>query len=221
MPVFSDTFTAAVDVELSLHLPDTGTSWTLLWQSAIGTQAGINSTSDNLGQSGAANGGAIYTADATYPSADYSVQATRVSFSGAASQSWGLQLRTTDQENFYLFNMRGVAGAASGAEIQKKVAGAYTVLGAAFANPTAGQVVKFQAIGSGLKVFYDGVEKASRTDTAITATGKAGIAMAGGAERPDAGDDPGGGQIDDFEVTDLGGAPPAAVPTRTLMGVGT
>ena len=93
------------------------------------------------------------------------------------------------------------------AQLFKFVAGTATQLGATVGiTRAAPDTVKVEADGSTIKCYYNGAEKISATDTAITANTRAGIR---GFRN---------GIVDNFEAADLAAS---AVPLRSLMGVGT
>ena len=210
--IFNDTFTGSNGTQLQSHAPDTGTSWTRLW----GSDANIDwvITSNMANPEGVADGGSLYTADATYPSANYELQYT---FVGAPAAGGGVRctyylLRVQDVDNMYALRI-GLANSASQAQIYKKVSGSWSTIGSAFTSPALGSVVKFQINGSTLKVFDDAAEIASETDTAISAAGKAGIGAGGGAELVTSTDDSyATNVIDAFSVNDLGAGASTAVP---------
>lgn len=201
MPIFQDTFTAGADGDLSAHTPDIGTSWTKVFgDSGIEFIRVVAATDRATGTLGASVG-VLYSADATYPSADYECYWTYVSALVGDDVAY-LFVRLTDVDNFYAVR---IAAGTSTSRIYKKVSGTFTALGTAFDGPTATDVVKLQVIGSTIKVFYNTTQKDSVTDTDITATGKAGVGMGGGAELVTSTDDIGSTEFDDFNVSDLGG----------------
>lgn len=200
--VFQDLFTEATDTELSLHTPDVGTSWTRLWSDGVNPRLSVIAASDDLQvTSGGNNSGVLYTADATYPSADYEAQITMVLGNTIATRPFYLIGRLADIENMYA--VRGTE-TASGFQLYKKVAGTWTALGSAV-TILNGSVVKLEMIGTAIKVYDDGVEVISVTDSDLTAAGKAGLARGGGAELVTSTDDALTGlTLDVFSVTDLG-----------------
>jgi hypothetical protein len=215
---FNDTFTEAASTSLAAHVPDTGTGWTLLWDSGGGARVlQVDASVDQLrcnGNSG--DYGLMYTANATYPTANYEVQAT---FLGTFSTITPIYLlaRVQDQENMYA--LRLVSGT-SGVQLYKKVAGAWSTLGSAVTIAN-GSVVKLSVNGSAIKVFDDGVEVISVTDSSISAAGKAGVAHGGAAELVTSTDDTRAhAMLDNFSVTDLGSGGGSHSLTATGVATG-
>ena len=203
-PFFNDTFTeASIDTELSLHTPDTGTSWTRLWSDGANPRYSAIAATDRCKCSTTGNdSGVVYTADVTYPSANYEVETTWVGGSGFATRPLYLIARLQDIENMYALRLANVA---SGVQLYKKVAGTWSTLGSAVTIAT-GSVVKLSVNGSAIKVYDDGVEVISVTDSSISAAGKAGLGVGGGAELVTSTDDANGSsEWDAFSITDLGG----------------
>lgn len=196
MAVFNDTFTDTNGTALESHTPNTGTSWTQVWSSGAptGFEIETNTAVVNIGLSD----GCIYSANATYPSADYSAEAVNAGNTG--DDTLYLFVRLQDQENMYAAKL--VAGGTS--QLYKKVTGTWTALGTSFTGPAAGSVNKLEIIGTTIKFYDDGVELKSVTDSDISAAGKAGIGAGGGSELVTLGDDASGQSWDTFVVTDLG-----------------
>jgi hypothetical protein len=197
---FEDTFTDTDGTVLGSHTPTVGTSWTVLWRSDAALDFVITSN-QCVGESNV-NDGVIYTADATYPSADYDVTFTLVSMIELATAPLYIFVRIQDQENMYGVRL---SRQVTECQLYKKVSGTWTALGDLFDEPAAGSVCKLEIIGSALKFYDDGVEVASATDSDITAAGKAGLGLGGGAELTAAGDDARAHVIDTLTITDLGG----------------
>ena len=200
--IFSDTFTEPTsNTLLDSHVPDLGTGWTLLWNDGSLPTISAIAASDTCKPTLTADSGVAYVAEATYPSANYEVQWTFVQANNSADRPYYVFLRLADIENMYAVRMSNVA---SGCQLYKKVAGTWTALGSAV-TIAVGSVCKLQINGSTLKLFDDGVEVISVTDTALTATGKAGIGSGGGSELVTAGDDSSSTtEIDTLTVNDLG-----------------
>ena len=225
MGFFEDTFTeTAVDVTLASHLPDVGLSWTKLWSDNAEPRFSAVAASDTCKITTAGNdSGVIYTADTVfaYPSANYEVQLTWVGGSSVGNRPGYMMARIQDQENMYAVRLHNVS---SGVQLYKKVSGTWSTLGSAVTIAT-GSVVKLSVNGSAIKVYDDGAEVISVTDTAISAAGKAGIGSGGGAELVTSTDDNNGAtEFDLFSVTDLGagggGDPEGALIGGKLTGGG-
>src|SRR5688572_21716850 len=209
MAFFVDNFTDTDGVVIQNHTPDTGTSWTVLWQTSAGVDAEINT--NRCRSDGTLNAGVIYTADATYPSADYDITCTLVTVVALNDRPIYLMVRIQDQENMYGVRIEETATESS---LVKKVSGTWTALGSLFTRPANGSVIKLEIIGTALKFYDDGVEIASATVSDHAAAGKAGIAFGGGTEllNGSATDDGSTSNvIDTLSVNDLGAAGSSSV----------
>lgn len=176
--VFSDTFTGTDATQLQSHTPDVGTSWTRLWGSIASLDWVITSNQANPETS--ADNGVIYTADATYDSADYYIQWTLVTGPGASTtRATYAFVRIQDQENMYGVRLLGSTGTC---QLYKRSAGTWTALGSAFTVPANGSVCKLEIIGTTLTFYDDGVSVASASDSDIGSAGKAGLGSGGGGE---------------------------------------
>src|SRR3990172_8519304 len=111
--IFADTFTTAVATDLEDHAPDIGISWTELWATIPGI--GFNVVDIPLGPQdvirgqGGSSRGAVYTADAVYPSWDYAVTVTLVQLSSVNNAVYVL-VRVQDIDNMYAVRLREVFG---------------------------------------------------------------------------------------------------------------
>ena len=179
--IFTDTFTAGANQNLEAHTPDTGTSWTELWATTAGVGWNVFAATDRCGQQTAANSGAIYTADATYPTADYDITCTMFNLLTSVNQPIYLLVRVQDQENMYAVGLWRQGGTNT-CRLYKKLAGVWSALGRAFAPPANGSVIKLEIHGDVLSFYDDGALIAFARDTDITAAGKAGLACGGGTE---------------------------------------
>jgi hypothetical protein len=200
--IFSDDFNGAgVTTELSAWPPDVGTSYTKLW--ATSTQVFQVITGGTVrGSANAGDVGFMYTADATYPTANYEVQATFITTNSTITPLY-LLARVADQENMYAVRLVLAAGS-NNAQLYKKVAGTWSTLGSAV-TIADGSVVKLSVNGTAIKVYDDGVEVVGVTDSDLAAAGKAGMAHGGGAELVTTTDDTRAlAMFDNFSVTDLG-----------------
>jgi hypothetical protein len=209
--IFLDQFTEAATTLLQAHPPDTGTSWSVLWDSGAGFRSlQIDATNDQLRTSGnSGDYGLMYTANVTYPSANYEVQGT---FLGTFSAITPLYIcaRMTDQENMYA--VRLISSGFGNSQLYKKVAGTWSTLGAAFAVAN-GSVVMLSVNGTAIKVYDDAAEVVSVTDSDISGTGKAGLAHGGAAELVTSTDDVRQFlMLDNFSVNDLGGGGGPVIP---------
>jgi len=208
MAFFIDNFTETSDTELSLHSPDTGTGWTKV--------RGINNGVKDLGvvsdlyadagdkldagatPSGGNNDGGLYTADETYPSANYTVEAIFLQVAAADDPNW-LAVRIQDVDNFYALRFTGAA-----AQLYKCVANSWTALGSdQGAVAAVNDKIELHINGTTLSFDINDVEQDSVTDSDISNAGKAGVGQ--GHLGAVAGDDFNAQELDSFAVTDLGG----------------
>lgn len=204
-PFFEDNFVVGVATLLESHAPDIGTSWTRLWGTDAATRSLQCITPANNVRCNGNTGdyGLLYTADATYPSANYELQFTFITTFSTITPLYGC-VRIQDQENMYAIRLVLSAGS-NNAQLYKKVAGTWSTLGSVV-TIADGSVVKLSANGSSIKVYDDGVEVISVTDGSISAAGKAGMAHGGGAELVTSTDDTRAvSMFDTLSVTDLGG----------------
>lgn len=175
---FNDTFTEAVDTTLASHTPDTGTSWTRVYDSGVGSTLDVKATTDRMyAINSSLNEGVGYTADATYPNADYEVEFTLSTRGAGADAPIHILLRYTDNNNFYICTINFTATC----QIYRKVGGVFTALGATFAIPAAGAVCVFGVRGTTLYFIASGVQSRVVDDPYISATGKAAVFAGGGA----------------------------------------
>lgn len=201
--VFRDIFTEASNITLASHTPNTGTSWTNII--SVGSSLfQVNATDDNIETDGGGglSDGCLYTADATYSSADYEVS---VKLSGTTLESgddpYILGARIADANNFYIvyFNS-GIY------RITKRVSGTFTDLVAETAMPTGdnlalSDIASFIVNGTTLEFRINGVLIASTTDSSLSAAGKAGVGM--GEIGQSLGYDTASQELDDFRVHTL------------------
>lgn len=198
--IFNDTFTDSDNTILHNHTPNTGLSWTEI----INIGSGNIKIDANVLDAGASDGGlsdgSAYTADVSggYGVADYEVQLTYVSGLGSDDPIYILA-RVQDANNFYMVKLLSGSG-----QIWKRVGGTFSAIGTTFSAPASGSVMKFELIGTALKVYDDGVEVKSVTDGDITAAGKAGVGM--GQIGQGSGHDMSGQIADNFSVNTLAAA---------------
>jgi len=218
---FEDTFTEAGSSAINLvdHTPDTGTSWTkVLTRDIAGDHLVVHGVVDDLSatlSSCLANEGAGYTADATYSNADYFVEVTMTDGDTSDDYNWiGVRVEADGDGYWLRFNADTVAFAqlyeASDAGVTWGTVG--SAAGAAIAD---GSIVKLEIIGSAIKVYDDGVEIISTTDSTYTAAGKAGVGM--GDLTNNGTDDCSGQDLDNFKVTVSAAAAAAATPKKTKI----
>ncbi len=176
--IFSDNFNSSY-LTLASHVPSTvGTSWTLLINNSI--DLFVQSYNNYVTPSAnTANAGSLYTAEGTYPDANYEIS-SNVAYATGSSYTRSMALRIQDVNNMYLLRYDSTAMV-----MYKRVAGTWTQIGSATvsllgntsSSPYSGESVKFSVTGSILVARVDGVTKIAVTDTSITGTGKAGIGL--------------------------------------------
>jgi hypothetical protein len=115
----------------------------------------------------------LATLDIVPNSPDYSVRAIVATTTGETS-GIGLMLRYIDADNFYYAR---ISTFGQTLRIYKRVAGTDTQLGS-YSGGYVGATdytLTFEAVGTALKAYVNGVERVSVTDSDLTAAGKAGF----------------------------------------------
>lgn len=167
MAFVSDTFTDTDGTQLGDHTGETGATWTSHPAGAYSVHAKIDA---NRVHSNSAL--RCYYASGTPASADYDVEAIvrRVTASG----NIGIVGRLDTSANTMYLAMWTAGGQW---QLYKIVAGTSTQLGSSYNdNPANGtdRTVKLEMRGTAIKVYVDGTEQISVTDSAISAAGRAG-----------------------------------------------
>lgn len=113
-------------------------------------------------------------------SADYDVSCDVycVTFSGRDEQCGVVGRCSTTDDTYYRGNIK--SWSADELRLTKFVAGVATLLGSAYAVTLATSTtyqVKLEMVGSAIKLYLDGTQRVSVTDTAITAAGRPGIQL--------------------------------------------
>lgn len=165
--------------------PDVGGNWT------DGSNSGSPSPiylSNNIRQEDAAT--SITYVDTVAPTADYSVQAVITPQAGGCAGVAGVVGRKaagsgSGNQTCYIADYYDHLSTGSRQwRLYKYVAGAYTGLATYTQNiGTTATTVKLEMIGSAIKLYVNGVERCSATDSSITAAGYAGV-MFGAASSP-------------------------------------
>ena len=217
--VFNDTFTGTDDTLLDAHTPDTGTSWTKVYNvggSSCSNIATLGITSNELQNicADATTAGAAYLSDATYPSADYQVSYTCADCGANDEHITGI-IRSTaafdEADGAYVFyNASAVttdnpvlAMVASGSTCTalKTVDVGLTALGFAFGPD--GTTFVMQAAANEISVFRNNVAYHVVTNATNTAAGKGGIGMGGSPCNPSGDLVDGETQADAFSITQI------------------
>lgn len=210
--IFNATFTVGVNTELNAYTPDLGTGFTRILQDGTAEITAIATTDLARPLASVGDAGVVYTAEASYISADYEVEFTMVA-GGTDVRPIYVGVRLQDSDNLYCVR---ASAAASGCRLYQKVAGVWTPLGTAVTIAN-GSVIKVQIVGTTLKLFDDGVEVDSVTVTDITAIGKGFIAMGGGTFGTSSTNDTNTGvSIDLYSINNLGVAPGGSIVEPVL-----
>src|SRR5688572_1702126 len=176
MAFFTDTYTVGSDTELTSLTPDLGTGYSRIHSDGGSPRISAIAATDRLKVStGSNDSGVVYTCDVTYPSANYEGEVDYVAGAGFATRPFYLCIRLVDIENMYALRMTNIS---SGHQLYKKVSGTWSTLGSAVTIAT-GSVVKISVNGTSIKVYDDGAEVISVTDSDISAAGKFGFAVGG------------------------------------------
>lgn len=210
----SDTFTDTTGTNLTSHTGETGATWTVHTGISGGTGQCVIEANRSRGETAGVKN--VVYASGTPGSADYTIQADMiVKSNGANTFEAGLLGRmTTDgtvtfyQADYSLFSNEW--------RLYKFVTGTPTALGTYGQTLTDEQtyVLKLEMIGTAIKVYVDGVERISATDSAISAAGKAGFFQLDQMSSST------GFHFDNFTATNGGGGGgPATTPKGTLLGV--
>lgn len=166
----ADTFTDADNTLLSAHTGEIGATWTKHPQSGGGD---MKVSGNRLAGSVAADY-SFYTPSGTPAGADYDVQATLRTNGDTASVAAVMGRFDTTALTGYRAMYSGFSGTWV---LSKFVAGSQVDLGtyAVAATADTDYDVKLEMRGSAIKVYIDGVERISVTDSAVTAAGTAGV----------------------------------------------
>ncbi len=178
---FVDSFTRADVASLVSQSPPTS-PWN--YTALQGTQLGISSNMCVDANTSGAN--QLYRAEQAMASVDHHAQITVGTFVtptlGVVAQ-YGVSVRFSSSANTnYTVVMQGQNTAGSWlAQIYKVVTGTFTPIGSASAAfsalPTAGATLKLSVLGTALVAYYNGVQIATATDSAIAGGTQAGLFM--------------------------------------------
>lgn len=168
MAALSDTFTGTAGTALESHTADTGETWTKHTSLGSGT-ADIR----NNQVRGSATP-ALFWSSWTPPAADYYVEITLDVLDTGSPDTPGASGRIDTAANTH-YHAR-YSRISAGAQLFKFVAGTATQLGSTFSyTPADGDTIRLDMAGTTIRLLINGVERISVTDSAITATGKAGL----------------------------------------------
>ncbi len=207
--IFSDPFTeASTDTELNSHAPATGTSWTRIHQTGSETIKAVAASDTARATAQSLSKGAAYTADGSYPSADYHVLSTFTGVTTSSGDEQRLYIRYAAQAADGYYAVSPVNSTASPTIIVKgSGASSETILRSVEYDTSRlvnGTVILLEAIGSDIALFEGEVcVELYVSDSAVTAAGKAALGM--GAFWADTGGDTNSDMInDDFQVIAVG-----------------
>lgn len=208
MPFVNDTFTDTAGTALASHTPEQGGAWTK-W---FGSAAVISDANRLRG-----GGGALHYIG-TPAGADYSVQADFVTKTDVGLAEIGLVARfvTTGSGNGY--NVQWSTGGTDAFYLFKLIAGVYTQIGTyAFPYPgnDATTTVKLECIGDAIKVYINGTERISVTNSEVTAAGQPGI------RTQQTSTDSTATHLDNFSATDYVAAASALPDTAAIRTIQT
>lgn len=198
MTIFvSDTFTGVSGTELSAY----NANWSKQTGNTIAANIGTTVPNTAYGTSNASY--AIYQRSETPASADYSVFGDAIQRVDTTEQIGVTGRASTSADTCYLTLQVNVFHEL---RLYKRVAGSLTQLGTGFSNTMTNGVAQNHELrmsGTSISVYLDGVARCGSpvTDSAISATGKAGIIVLDGAFTESI-------NLDNFSGVDGGGATP-------------
>ena len=168
MAFVSDTFTDSDGTSVTSHTGETGATWTNHPSYTNGAKIQNNRAHGN-------NDYRVLYASGSPASADYDVEAVVRKVTGLNHA--GVVGRCSTSTNTYYAAVWENAG--PWWRLYKLVSGTSTSLGTYSDNPAEGtdRTVKLQMRGTSIKVFVDGTERISVTDSAISDAGRAGIRL--------------------------------------------
>jgi hypothetical protein len=184
--IFADTFAGASGALDAVGSPETGDSWTEVDNQGgidclVHGGAGVLSVFCNSCAVGGtcqytAGDGALYTADATYPSADYQAELQVGSWwNDSNSVAWmGVRVNYTGSENGYFLRL-GDYNNGGGAELWLADASAWSELGEASVTLAANDVWILRVYGTTLEAYQNDVLVLAATDANISAAGEAAL----------------------------------------------
>lgn len=162
-----DTFTGTAATTLEAHTGETGATWTK--DSTLSAGQLVISDANRI-RGNTAGQAVLDNASGTPGSADYTVSAKLRFVTSVAGPYIGPVARSSGSFSFYMAVLE-----AGDINLLKFPSG--TSLGSYAFTPAAGTdyLVALKVTGTTIKVYLDGVERISATDSSITAAGKAGV----------------------------------------------
>jgi len=195
---FSDTFTDSNGTVLDSHTPETGTGW--IERNNDGSNMEIQS--NEVTGDGGLSDGALYTANATYPSDDYDVT-VQIGTADSGDDTFHVIARYTDNNNMLALRYNEDVFA-----LHKKVAGTWTTISnQAGSVPVDGDRVGIRVSGNSAVILKNGSTVGGTvTLDSVLETGVAGVGIGGGAVNRVASDDVSNQTITSFEIDNTGAA---------------
>ena len=183
--IFEDTFSGTTGGDITGHTPDTGTGWTEVEDTAGDKTYTIHATNQLSISANGTDNRLLYTASPTPGTANSAVEFSlapgssqicnnNVAYTHYASPA--VMLRYKDTSNYYVFIVYGNNSSTFTMRIGKVVGGTRTSLVTQTFTAATNDVIRAEVVGDMLKMYQNGTEILSVTDTDITGTGNAGIA---------------------------------------------
>ena len=173
--VFEDGFTNGSYFDpLSTIASDTaGTGWIQLLNNTRDRRV-IVKRRDYINPNADSGGGIIYHANyGTVNEADVDIEIVAKRLSGYSSATIWLIGRYADVDNFFAVSM--TKNTTAKVRLYKIVSGVSTLLGTSATTPSDGDAIKLGMRGSAIKVYINGIEEISVTETDLSAKGKSGL----------------------------------------------
>lgn len=174
--IFEDTFTEASTVALTSHTPSpTGTGWT---EEVAAATAVANVHSDDYVYASTTNTnndlGVSAQPDPSEADVDVEMKLSAL-YASTLAASFGIFARWADSSNYYGVQLLSNSHSSDSVKLFKRVSGTFTELDTVDATLATNDVIKLEIRGSDIKVYQNGSEILSASDSSITAAGKAGI----------------------------------------------
>jgi hypothetical protein len=196
--ISADEFSDSTGTLLSNHTGGVGASWT----SMSGEARTAVITDENRLRKETGDGGALYYTSGASPSADYLVEADVHVKSLLTSDSIGIVGRLDVAGNSYYMARYDVTNARWAVDIVQNG----TILGSTFYSQslTVGQTYRLslEMTGTNLRLYVDGVQRVTATDSSLGSAGRGGVRLGTGAStaQPTATT---GLHLDNFRITTL------------------
>lgn len=176
-PIFSDTFTGTSGTDLINHTPDTGTSWAEAEDTCTGSNWEITSNKARV----AVGGSDCRILETATPASTTADMAADFAFiqgptdALGAEDALGLLIRYADTSNYYACAIFGDTSSPYATSIFKRVSGTSTTLISGTTAYVANDIIRCEAIGTSIKMYRNGAEILSTTDSGLSAAGKGGV----------------------------------------------